>query len=169
METPMTTVYIVRHAWAGDRDEKAFPDDRLRPLTARGRKRFQKFVKRLEKRGFAPQLVATSPLLRCRQTADIIAGLVPGCGPPVERIELCPDGELAPLATWSATRQAGGAERIAWVGHAPDVGRMVARLIGGDGDIEFSKGAVAAVLFPGPIAVGHGVLRWLITPRMAGR
>ncbi len=153
-------IFIVRHAWAEDLGEQ-FPTDDVRPLTKAGRKRFCKMVKRLARRGFEPQHIATSPLLRCRETAEIIAEQISG-EPAVTPIEaLAPGGSLEPLIEW--TRKQGG-EDVAWVGHAPDVEEMAAALIGdARAAVKFAKGAVAAIEFEGPIAPGAGQLRWLIT------
>lgn len=165
----MTTLYIIRHAWAGDRDERRYPDDAQRPLTPEGRKRFRACIKKLAERGFAPSVVATSPLVRCQQTAAVVCEIVAGCLTPDERPELAPGGDWQPLVAWSAVRQSAGAEEIAWMGHAPDVGEMTAQLIGdGRAAIDFSKGAVAALEFEGPIAQGGGVLRWLATAKLLG-
>ncbi|HWB00417.1 MAG TPA: histidine phosphatase family protein, partial [Pirellulales bacterium] len=65
-------LYLVRHAWAEDRDAERWPDDRHRPLTSKGIKRFGRVAKRLAKRGIEPKCVATSPLVRCVQTARIL-------------------------------------------------------------------------------------------------
>ncbi len=50
----MSTLYIVRHAFAGQHGDPRYPDDALRPLTKRGTKQFRKVVKKLHRRGFAP-------------------------------------------------------------------------------------------------------------------
>lgn len=161
-------LYIVRHAWAGHFGDPDWPDDRQRPLTDEGRKRFARVVCKLQERGFSPQVIATSPLVRCRQTAEIVAEGV--CGNPeiVERHELVPGSDLAGILDWT-TRSAGVDDEVAWVGHAPDVGRLTSALIGDSrGFIRFAKGAVAAVRFPGQAAVGEGELRWLVTAKMLG-
>ena len=44
-------LFIIRHAWAAERDDAAFPDDSLRPLTDEGRKRFARMVEALVPRG----------------------------------------------------------------------------------------------------------------------
>src|SRR5690242_8739580 len=110
-------LYIVRHAWAEDRDAARYPDDDLRPLTSDGAKRFAKVAKRLVDVGFRPTLVATSPLVRCRQTADIILDRLPGEAQIVELDALRPGSDLGALIEWT-DKQSGDA--IAWVGHAPD-------------------------------------------------
>ena len=70
-------LYIVRHAPAGQHGDPRYPNDSLRPLTRKGERRFERLVKRLVEHGLAPTLVVTSPLVRCRQTAEV---LVAGCG-----------------------------------------------------------------------------------------
>jgi phosphohistidine phosphatase len=160
-------LYIIRHAWAEERSD-AWPDDAERPLSAEGKERFAKVVKQLADRGFAPQLIAVSPLARCRQTAEIVAKHAPGRPNVVHRSELSPGSDLEGMVRWTAS-QARDCEEVAWVGHAPDVGRMLAALLGdASSAIRFAKGAVAAVRFEGPPAVGEGELCWLVTAKVLG-
>ena len=56
---------------------------------------------------------------------------------------------------------------MAWVGHAPDVDRITAELIGSaDANVSFAKGAIAAIRFAGKIASGEGELCWLVKPKL---
>ncbi len=162
----MSTLYIVRHAYAGQHGDPRYTDDALRPLTKRGTKQFRKVVKKLHRRGFAPEVVATSPLVRCRQTADVIFAIVV---PPPECVELqalAPGSELETLIAWTNAR---GVESTAWVGHAPDVDHLAAALLGMDGpNITFSKGAVAAIRFDEEVAPGKAELRWFAGPKVLG-
>jgi phosphohistidine phosphatase len=159
-------LYIIRHAWAGQFGDPQWPDDRLRPLTPEGRQRFVQVIEKLAARGFAPRLVATSPMLRCRETAEIVAASSADAPQVIAIDALLPGGDVDELAEWTA-RQARRHEQIAWVGHAPDVGRLAAALIGdGDAWLHFSKGAVAAVRFDGPPQLGAGELRWLVTAKL---
>ncbi|MCC7084943.1 MAG: phosphohistidine phosphatase SixA [Pirellulales bacterium] len=159
-------LYIVRHAWAEDCDANRWPDDGLRPITKKGRKRFAKYLRRMDESDFAPQIVATSPLLRCRQTAEILVDHLPEQPSVVELEALAPGSDLPLLIQWTAAQEA---DEIAWVGHAPDVGRLAATLIGSENAaISFTKGAVACIQFDGPIAIGNGQLEWLATARLFG-
>jgi phosphohistidine phosphatase len=161
-------LYIVRHAWAEDRDDSQWSDDAERPLTEEGRQRFAQVVKTLASRGFAPELVATSPLVRCRQTAELIAKKGPGKPALVERGELQPGSDLGGMLRWTDDA-AVGLNEIAWVGHAPDVDLMTAALIGDpSGNLRFSKGAVAAIEFPDLPKLREGELRWLVTAKILG-
>ncbi len=161
-------LFIVRHAWAFDHDDAQWPNDDLRPLTDEGKERFAKMVDILAGRGMAPQVVAASPLVRCVQTAELLAVGVPERPKVVRLDELRPGSDVEGLLRWTAA-QARKHEQIAWVGHAPDVDRLCAALIGGpDALIRFSKGAVAAIQFDGSPALGGGELRWLVTAKVLG-
>jgi phosphohistidine phosphatase len=161
-------LYIIRHAWAADRDDRQWPADDLRPLTAEGKRRFAEVVDKLAERGMVPQAVATSPLVRCRQTAELVVAGVAGKPELVELDELRPGSDLKGLLRW-AVRQARQHEQIAWVGHAPDVDWLAAALIGSpEGQIRFAKGAVAAIRFDESPTAGGGELQWLVTAKVLG-
>lgn len=161
-------LYIIRHAWAEEPDPTVWPDDAGRPLTDEGRKRFARQVKALAQNGFAPDVVVTSPLVRCRQTAEIVVKQVDGKPRLIERLELVPGSNLAGLLDWTIHDLA-DQESVAWVGHAPDVGDMTAALIGdGSVAIRFAKGAIAAIDFPGPPRCQQGDLRWFVTAKILG-
>ena len=58
------------------------------------------------------------------------------------------------------------AERVALVGHEPDMSQCLADLIGG-GQYAFGKGFIAAIEFDSIPAIGAGRLRWLVGPVFA--
>jgi len=158
MATITTHLSIVRHAWA--EDIAAGGDDFSRPLTKKGRKRFARFIAHLRDGGMQLDLIATSPLVRARETAEIM-GEVFGIESRIEVVEaLAPGSNWQTLVEWTIQQDAA---HVAWVGHAPCVGRLVALTIGdGSAGIRMQKGAVAAIrLDDGP---GHpGELEWLAT------
>jgi phosphohistidine phosphatase len=161
-------LYIIRHAWAGQFGDPQWPDDFQRPLTAEGKERFAQVVEVLAERGFRPEIVATSPLVRCRETAEIVARQGGERSRLVELDALRPDSDLEGLVAWTSSK-ARECREVAWVGHAPDVGEMTAALIGQTGaSVRFAKGAVAAVGFEGRPRLGQGQLRWLVTAKMLG-
>ncbi len=160
-------LYIVRHAWAVERDDPRWPDDDDRPLSEVGRTRFTQMVTRLADLGVKPRIVATSPLVRCIETAQILAaGVGKAKVAPVD--DLRPGSNLDGLLRWTV-RQVREHETVAWVGHAPDVNRLAAAVIGDAGaSIHFAKGSVAAIRFDGPPSVGQGDLQWLVTAKLLG-
>ena len=160
-------LYIVRHAWAAESNDSLWPDDGMRPLTAEGRERFARVVKKLVGCGMTPGVIGSSPLVRCIDTAQLLAAALDGTKV-VELDELRPGSDLQGLLRWTA-RQAAKHPQIAWVGHAPDVSRLVAALIGDGGSlIHFAKGAAAAIRFDGEPTVGAGELQWLATAKLLG-
>jgi phosphohistidine phosphatase len=160
-------LYIVRHAWAADRDDPRWPADDQRPLTAEGRERFARMAATLVERGMAPKLIATSPLVRCVETAELLAAAV-GKAEVVVRDELQPGSDLDALLRWTV-RQAERHQQIAWVGHAPDVSRLAAALIGPpESLLRFAKGGVAAIRCDDLPALASGQLQWLATAKILG-
>jgi phosphohistidine phosphatase len=161
-------LFIIRHAWAAQRDDSVYPDDSLRPLTEEGRNRFARMVEALVPRGLKPQLIVTSPMLRCLQTAEILAAALGEKTKVVRRKELLPGGDPKHLLA-GTEEHASDLDQVAWVGHAPDVGYLAAALIGLDnGWLEFKKGAIAALGFPGSPELGRGALQWLVTAKILG-
>jgi phosphohistidine phosphatase len=159
-------VYIARHAWAGERGDPRWPDDSLRPLTADGIARYERVVRALVDRGFAPQQIVTSPYVRCRQTADVISQQVPGNPAVAEMEELEPGSYLEPVIDWTNTQ---GGSDICWVGHSPDVELFTAALVGDNSaSIRFAKGAIAAINFDDEVFAAGGELYWLATAKLLG-
>lgn len=159
-------LYLIRHAIAVEADDFDGGDDAKRPLTKEGHSRFRDAVRMLAPAGFSPALVGTSPLARCLETADIIRQQLDGRPQVVELSALAPRSRLDRLIDWTNKQRA---DEVAWVGHAPDVGEMLAMLIGGDGaQIRFAKGAICAVEFADQVEPGAGVLRWLVTVKLLG-
>jgi phosphohistidine phosphatase len=156
---------IVRHAIAFDRDRNRWRDDAERPLSPAGMRRARKAAAGLRKLIQRPDRVLTSPLLRARQTARILAD-VAGWPAAEEMPELSPgEPALAVLELLAAAPD----KLTAVVGHQPELGHLLgACLLGGGGTlpIEMKKNAVACVSFPGRPRPGHAALTWLATPKM---
>jgi len=159
-------LYILRHAWAFEYDGQRWPNDGDRPLTKEGMARYRTVARALADRGCQPEVIGTSPLVRCRQTAELLAAELMPSPPIIEVPALAPGVDLAALLAWSETQQV---ESLAWVGHAPDVGLLVAALIGNKfAEIRFAKGAAACIRFAGPAVAGQGELQWHVTAKLLG-
>ena len=159
-------IYIARHAWAHEFGDPRWPDDSQRELEFDGAERYMQVVETLAERGFEPDAVATSPYVRCRQTADLISRHTVHDPPVTEVDALQPGSDFEQIVQWS---NASGAKNICWVGHAPDVGHLAAALIGDpSADIRFAKGAVAAIRYESTIGPRCGELYWLVTAKSLG-
>src|SRR5258707_5535441 len=89
-------IFLIRHGMAEDRGD-AWPDDAKRPLTEDGISRLRKAARGLTRAGVSIDLMLTSPLVRARQTAEIIAAeLDPH--PSISQVDsLSPGGSYAAL------------------------------------------------------------------------
>ena len=156
-------LYLIRHGLAEERGD-AWPDDAKRPLTEDGMARMRKAVRGLARIGVSIDLILTSPLVRARQTAEIVAaGLEPR--PTVVNVDaLTPAGTFTSLA--GELEKHARRTRIALVGHEPNIGEIAARLVGSRHPIEFKKGAVCRIDLATIPPSGPGDLRWLLTPKI---
>ncbi|RPJ69761.1 MAG: phosphohistidine phosphatase SixA [Acidobacteria bacterium] len=159
-------IYIVRHAIAAERGN-AYPDDRLRPLTPAGIERFRKVVRGLAWLDVRVDRILTSPLVRARQTADILAENLPGKPQVIETDALVPGATYDELRTHMA--EFSRCSSVALVGHEPDIGHVAARLLGLRHPLAFKKGGVCRIDMETLPPAGPGELRWFVPPRMLAR
>ena len=164
---------VIRHAIAEDREQfaRSGRSDDLRPLTEDGRAKMRRVAAGLRAEVAAPVLVATSPLVRARATAEIVAtslGIVR-----VETVEaLRPDAPYDQLLDWLAARAADDRwKTVAVVGHEPHLGGLVTWLLTGvaDSRVEFKKGGACLLAFDGEPGAGDATLSWLLTPSQLRR
>jgi len=156
-------IYVLRHAWADHSGAGHWSSDDQRPLTDEGRTRFVQVTRRLIARGFAPEVIATSPLVRCRQTSETLVEHVESEPEIVTLPELSPNSDMAAIVRWTREQQA---EQLAWVGHSPDVGFLTASLLGDCAAVErFAPGSCAAIEIDADIPMGGGRLCWLADTR----
>jgi phosphohistidine phosphatase len=154
-------LYLIRHAIAEERGDK-WPDDDKRPLSLEGTARMRKAANGLARMGVTLDAVLTSPLVRARQTAEIVAGAF-GSRPPVIVAEsLAPDGTYA--AVLADVEKQTRRRRLALVGHEPDLGDLAAKLAGLQQPLPFKKGAVCRIDLDGMPPAHPGTIAWFVTP-----
>jgi phosphohistidine phosphatase len=147
---------LLRHGVAED----AGPEDgeEARALTPDGAERMRLAAAGMASLGLRPEVVLTSPLVRCRETAEIVAEALGG--------EVVADDRLAPgmgldeLA--GAVAIVPEAARVMVCGHQPELSQVAAALLGG-GRVEFQKGALV-VLEAGAVRPGSAYLRAAYPP-----
>ncbi len=162
MEGPYA-LYLIRHGIAENRGD-AWPDDNKRPLTPQGMSRLRKSMRGLARLGISFDVVLTSPLVRARQTADIIASECESRPHIVAVDALAPGGSyLALIAELEKQSRRSG---IAMVGHEPGLGELAARLAGSRQPWQLRKGGICRIDFDSMPLVPPGALRWLLTPRI---
>jgi phosphohistidine phosphatase len=163
MKDQPIALYLVRHAIAAERGDE-YPDDAKRPLTERGIKRFRKVAEALAAMGAEADVILTSPLVRARQTAEILSQTLPGHPPIVETAALLPEATFADLS--AELDRHGKAAGIAMTGHQPSIGTFAARLAGCRGDFEVKKGGACRIDVDRLPPSAPGRLRWLATPKL---
>ena len=163
MDNERFELYIIRHGVAAERGD-AYPDDTKRPLSSEGMQKLRRESKALLALDVEFEVILTSPLVRTRQTAELVAaGLDP-------RPSIVNADSLAPGGGFSGViadlEKHARKTRIALVGHEPGIGELAARLIGSRHAIEFKKGAICRIDFNVLPPAGPGDLRWFMTPRV---
>ena len=152
-------IYLVRHSESVAR-VPSMPDA-ARYLTARGRASFREMALRFRDAGGLPTRILTSPLVRAVQTAEILSETLRYDGEVVLDPRLSPGFDVANL---NDVLDGYPSEReIAFVGHEPDLGVLLTRLLSLPQGYAMPKGAIAALDLPisgGPLRAGFA---WLLT------
>jgi len=144
--------------------EEGASDDFHRPLTQIGIDELEAEVEALKRLRLVPDVILTSPLVRAKQTAEIIAA---GLG---RKKMLVESKLLAPGCTLERLRELieqHPEDCVMVVGHEPDFSRLIGSLIGPSGAaVEVKKAALAGVRIDGTIRPGSGLLVRLLPPRV---
>jgi len=154
-------LYFFRHGIAEDFVEAA--PDSARALTREGNARTKAMARVLLAAGVKPRRLYTSPLLRARQTADIVAQVL-GVKVTVRKA-VAPGFDVEAVAALITGLR--NMDEVMFIGHEPDFSTIVSQLVGG-GDIIMKKGGVARV----DIGTQHpprGALVWLLAPKLIDR
>jgi len=156
-------LYLIRHAIAAERGEE-WPDDDKRPLTDEGIARMRRAARGLARLEVSIDVVYTSPLVRARQTAEIVAAELE-TRPSIVTIESLAPG--AAYATLMADLEKHGRKsRLGLVGHEPGLGELAAWLTGARSPYAFKKGGVCRIDVVSLPPTGNGQLIWMATPKM---
>lgn len=151
---------VIRHAKAEDHGHPG--GDGERALVAKGfdqAARLGRFLKRIDRR---PDVVLTSPLVRARQTAETMCQAAEMPGPVVQGWLACgmdPEAAIRELVAFSDF------ERVAIVGHEPDLSSLIEWLLGCSGSsVEVKKASITGLLVHPP--AWHARLLFHIPPAM---
>lgn len=165
MDEPIT-IYLVRHAIAAERGAD-YPDDSRRPLTPKGVERFRECVAGLVASGAEVEEILTSPYVRARQTAELIAEGFERQPKITNMHALAVEGN--PLEVIDTLSRYAKRKHLVLVGHAPSIGQVAARLVGQRRVFDFKKGSIACVEVEALPLPRPGELRWFLPPRLLRR
>ncbi len=148
-------LYFVRHGIAED----LVTSDFARALTPRGKRRVADSARVMRRLRIRPARIYSSPRLRSRQTAEIIADAL---GMQVELAEEVNFGfDLADARSLCDGLKAD--DEVMFVGHNPDMSLLVGQLTGCD--VSMKKGGLARIDTYG-VRLEQGELVWLIAPKV---
>jgi phosphohistidine phosphatase len=167
-------LYLMRHGIAAPADDPSVQKDSERPLTAKGIKRMRRIAQGLWRLKIPFDGILTSPLLRARQTADVVADALDMESRVEEISALAPAGTAEHLLLSLGSYQ--DRRHLLLVGHEPLLRRCAVHLLAGhrgSGPIlEFKKGTVCCIEIDTLSAGAPARLLWLLTPkqlRLLGR
>jgi len=158
-------VFLVRHAAAHERNRTRWPNDSLRPLTTAGIFKFRKAARGLAEWLPKSAVLLTSPFVRARETAAILAENRDGVKP-IECSQLAANQPVARAFELLRSRKE---KFVVLVGHEPHLGNLLSNALAGPHPqlrIEFKKGGAACIEFTARIEPGRATLRWMLPPRM---
>ena len=157
-------ICLFRHGIA-DAGQPGSPDS-SRELTDEGRKKTAEVVKLARKSGVRPTLILTSPYVRARQTARIAAEQLEYDGQVLPVESLVPHG--SPEGVWQDLRDHGDETAVLLAGHDPLLSRLVAYLLNAPAlRVEMKKAGLVRIDVETMRAHPHGILRWMIVPKLA--
>lgn len=162
-------LYFMRHGIAEIQEESGISSDAERPLTAKGIKKLQKVAKGILVLGISFDRVLTSPLLRARQSADLIAKALNMESAVEELPELAP--ESAPRELLSSLGKYHESKALLLVGHQPLLGATVSLLLskGDELDVRLKKGGLCYIEVEKLPPEGGAALHWMLTPKQLRR
>ena len=158
-------LYLMRHGIAVFRDAPGIRSDRDRPLTQKGIKRMEKAAKGLAALKISFDHILTSPLVRARQTAKVVAETLNRADRLKEIRELAPAGTVQSLLDSLTPYRRDG--HLLLVGHEPLLSETASFLLSKDTQIELllKKAGICAIEVDDLPPQRPGTLLWMLAPR----
>jgi phosphohistidine phosphatase len=157
-------VYILRHAMAEPRGPGV--TEANRKLTPDGELELKAVLKQARKAGVKPEAILSSPWIRALETARMAAKALK-CERLTETRSLLPDAQPAQLLR--EIRAVTNAKEVLVAGHEPQLSHLAAFLLEAPLALDFKKSAIVRVDIEPKDGPPRGVLKWMLTPRLAGR
>jgi phosphohistidine phosphatase len=156
-------IYLVRHGEYVDLGSKTLEQDSLNPLSDVGIALLQKQAKTLAAWQIPVEQIVTSPFVRAKQTAKILA----------DGIGVALDEHVALTRTFfnvagltQILQEYAHTKHLMLVGHESDLSTVAAAVIGG-GRLELARGGMIRIALD-TIAPPQGRLIWLLSPDVMG-
>lgn len=155
-------LFILRHGDAGR--QSPLPGDSKRSLTAKGQQEIVDLSNGLRSLDVKFDHILTSPLLRTKNTAEIVAKTLKFKGKIEELNSLKPEGNK--LEFYSILSKLKDNSVVLVVGHEPFLSEMIGHAISqADCRINLKKAGLARLRVLSTLPKIKGELRWLLTPK----
>ncbi|MEH2027923.1 phosphohistidine phosphatase SixA [Nostoc sp.] len=159
-------LYLIRHGIA--EEQGLGIKDEERSLTKEGRQKTEKVAQKLVKLGLNFDLILTSPLVRARQTAEIL--IAEKLSSQLEESSyLAPDGEISSwLKDWLEPRNYSQNTQLALVGHEPGLSNWAEVLLWGEvkASLVLKKAGMIGIKLPETGSpLGRSQMFWLTPPK----
>lgn len=156
-------LFILRHGDAG-RSSVTVKDDSKRSLTVEGEKEIKDISKGIKGLGIEFDYIFTSPLLRAKQTAELVSKIVVPTNQIKELDELKPEGSKLQLYHKLSNLKQDSSVLI--VGHEPYLSELIGEAISsGKCQIDLKKAGFARIRVTTVLPKLKGELRWLFTSK----
>ena len=157
-------IYLLRHAIAEDPVPGRPDSDRA--LTAEGRDKLRRVLKRARQAEVSPTLILSSPYRRALETAEIAVQALAYAGRPVHSRSLVP--EASPHDLWDEIRLHRTETAILLASHEPLMSATAAFLLGCPAlQVDMKKAALVRIDCDRFSGDPRGVLKWMLTPAVA--
>jgi phosphohistidine phosphatase len=150
-----------RHGIAVEKDDPAVTSDAERPLTEEGISKTRSAAEGLRRHEIGFDKILTSPWVRARQTAEILAEVL-ALPAPQELPELA--GDRTPDDLLDALARHHG-RRTLLVGHEPLLSATVVHILGGDWSLDLKKSGACLVEVDALPPRQSATLLWHLTSR----
>ena len=159
-------LYLLRHGIAVDPGTPGYAADSDRPLLPKGERKLQSIGEAIQALDISFDLILSSPYVRARQTAEIIADTCKS-KKKIELSEVLTPGGSPRKLIESLTRLRPVPEDVLLVGHEPYLSELISLLISGQSGLSISmkKGGLCK-LTAEPLEYGRcATLDWLLAPK----
>lgn len=159
-------LFIVRHAIAVQRGTPGYDEDSQRPLTDAGRKKMKKIAKGLTGLDLELDTILSSPYVRARDTAKILAREFGRQDKVAFSDNLIPPGNFEKLI--QEIHDQYDVNNLALVGHEPMLSGLISWLTTGTTEMRLTlkKGGIAYLSTTNLHQDSRATLEWLLTPAL---
>jgi phosphohistidine phosphatase len=159
-------IYLIRHSNAVEPGTPGYEDDSLRPLTEKGRDKMKDIASAFKKMDLKPNLIVSSPYVRARETAEILAKVLKYKQELIFSDTLVPTGNADEII--GEINEKYTVDELVLVGHEPCISALIGTLTVGNPDlaINIKNGGICCLSADDLHTDRKAVLEWLLTPKI---